>query len=98
MSGAFQGPTDIPESVFTASGAGSQIGEMLTRLGAMLPYNVRGMWIGTFHGLCNRLLRAHWQLAGLPQRAELFFDALAREFGTGLEPGELELDRAELRA
>ena len=39
-----------------------------------------------------------WQLAGLPQRAELFFDALAREFGTGLEPGELELDRAELRA
>ncbi len=29
VSGAFQGPTDIPESVFTASGAGSQIGELL---------------------------------------------------------------------
>ena len=29
ISGAFQGPTDIPESVFTASGAGSQIGEVL---------------------------------------------------------------------
>jgi len=28
---------------------------------------VRGMWIGTFHGLCNRFLRAHWRLAGLPQ-------------------------------
>ncbi len=28
-SGAFQGPTDIPESVFTASGAGSQCGEFL---------------------------------------------------------------------
>jgi DNA helicase-2/ATP-dependent DNA helicase PcrA len=41
--------------------------EMLTRLGAMLPINVRGMWIGTFHGLCNRFLRAHWKLAGLPQ-------------------------------
>ena len=41
--------------------------EMLTRLSAMLPYNVRGMWIGTFHGLCNRFLRAHWKLAGLPQ-------------------------------
>jgi DNA helicase-2/ATP-dependent DNA helicase PcrA len=25
------------------------------------------MWIGTFHGLCNRFLRAHWKLAGLPQ-------------------------------
>ncbi|WP_077033884.1 UvrD-helicase domain-containing protein [Pelomonas sp. KK5] len=41
--------------------------EMLTRLTTMLPYNVRGMWIGTFHGLCNRFLRAHWKLAGLPQ-------------------------------
>lgn len=29
MSGAFQGPIDIPESVFTASGAGSQCGELL---------------------------------------------------------------------
>src|ERR1041384_3951184 len=41
--------------------------EMLTRLSAMLPINVRGMWIGTFHGLCNRFLRAHWKLAALPQ-------------------------------
>ncbi len=41
--------------------------EMLTRLGAMLPVPVRGMWIGTFHGLCNRFLRAHWKMAGLPQ-------------------------------
>jgi DNA helicase II / ATP-dependent DNA helicase PcrA len=41
--------------------------EMLTRLTTMLPINVRGMWIGTFHGLCNRFLRAHWKLAGLPQ-------------------------------
>ena len=41
--------------------------EMLTRLGAMLPMPVRGMWVGTFHGLCNRFLRAHWKLAALPQ-------------------------------
>jgi DNA helicase II / ATP-dependent DNA helicase PcrA len=41
--------------------------EMMTRLAAMLPVNVRGMWIGTFHGLCNRFLRAHYKLAGLPQ-------------------------------
>ncbi len=40
--------------------------EMLTRLAAMLPINTRGMWIGTFHGLCNRLLRAHHREAGLP--------------------------------
>lgn len=41
--------------------------EMLTRLTAMLPINTRGMWVGTFHGLCNRMLRAHYREAGLPQ-------------------------------
>ncbi|MDE3009652.1 MAG: UvrD-helicase domain-containing protein [Pseudomonadota bacterium] len=40
--------------------------EMLARLSAMLPINTRGMWVGTFHGLCNRLLRAHFREAGLP--------------------------------
>ena len=29
------------------------------------------MWIGTFHGLCNRFLRAHWKLAGLPQSFQI---------------------------
>ncbi|WCM87070.1 UvrD-helicase domain-containing protein [Acidovorax sp. NCPPB 3576] len=45
--------------------------EMVLRLSAMLPVNVRGMWIGTFHGLCNRLLRAHYKLAGLPQAFQI---------------------------
>jgi DNA helicase-2/ATP-dependent DNA helicase PcrA len=40
--------------------------EMLTRLSSMLPINTRGMWVGTFHGLCNRLLRAHHREALLP--------------------------------
>ena len=40
--------------------------EMLTRLSAMLPINTRGMWVGTFHGLCNRFLRTHHREAGLP--------------------------------
>ncbi|NPC55445.1 UvrD-helicase domain-containing protein [Caenimonas soli] len=45
--------------------------EMMTRLQAMLPVNVRGMWIGTFHGLCNRFLRAHYKLANLPQSFQI---------------------------
>ncbi|AVQ81388.1 MULTISPECIES: UvrD-helicase domain-containing protein [unclassified Variovorax] len=45
--------------------------EMMTRLTAILPVNVRGMWIGTFHGLCNRLLRAHWKLANLPSTFQI---------------------------
>ena len=45
--------------------------EMMTRLSSMLPLNVRGMWIGTFHGLCNRFLRAHYKLANLPQSFQI---------------------------
>nr|WP_314540685.1 UvrD-helicase domain-containing protein [uncultured Massilia sp.] len=40
--------------------------EMLARLSTMLPINTRAMWIGTFHGLCNRLLRTHHRDAALP--------------------------------
>ena len=45
--------------------------EMLLRLSAMLPVNVRGMWIGTFHGLCNRFLRSHYKMANLPQAFQI---------------------------
>ena len=45
--------------------------EMLTRLSTMLPIHAKGMWIGTFHGLCNRFLRAHWKLANLPQAFQI---------------------------
>ena len=41
--------------------------EMLTRLAALTPINIRGMWVGTFHGLCNRMLRMHYRDARLPQ-------------------------------
>jgi superfamily I DNA/RNA helicase len=49
--------------------------EMLTRLSAMLPINTRGLWVGTFHGLCNRLLRAHHRDAGLPQLVQILDSA-----------------------
>jgi DNA helicase II / ATP-dependent DNA helicase PcrA len=49
--------------------------EMLTRLSAMLPINTRSMWIGTFHGLCNRLLRAHYRDAHLPQTFQILDSA-----------------------
>ncbi len=45
--------------------------EMLARISSMLPINTRGMWVGTFHGLCNRLLRAHHRDAGLPQTFQI---------------------------
>jgi DNA helicase-2/ATP-dependent DNA helicase PcrA len=45
--------------------------EMIDRIGAMLPINPRAMWIGTFHGLCNRLLRTHHRDAQLPQSFQI---------------------------
>lgn len=45
--------------------------EMVTRLSTMLPVSVRGMWIGTFHGLCNRMLRAHAATVGLPKQFQI---------------------------
>jgi DNA helicase-2/ATP-dependent DNA helicase PcrA len=56
------GPGNVLAVTFTNKAAK----EMMVRLQSMLPVNVRGMWIGTFHGLCNRFLRAHYKLAGLP--------------------------------
>jgi len=49
--------------------------EMLTRLSAMLPINTRGMWVGTFHGLCNRFLRMHNREAGLPATFQILDSA-----------------------
>src|SRR5690606_2164967 len=41
--------------------------EMRGRVEGLLRHGSRGMWIGTFHGLAHRLLRLHWQEAGLPE-------------------------------
>jgi len=55
-----------PSGILAVTFTNKAAKEMQARLAAMLPVNVRAMWIGTFHGLCNRLLRAHHKEAGLP--------------------------------
>ncbi|MBL8378176.1 MAG: UvrD-helicase domain-containing protein [Burkholderiales bacterium] len=56
-----------PSGILAVTFTNKAAREMLTRLSAMLPINLRGMWVGTFHGLANRFLRAHHREAGLPQ-------------------------------
>ncbi|HET7032590.1 MAG TPA: UvrD-helicase domain-containing protein [Casimicrobiaceae bacterium] len=56
-----------PLSILAVTFTNKAAKEMLTRLGALTPANLRGMWVGTFHGLCNRLLRMHYRAANLPQ-------------------------------
>jgi len=60
-----------PAGVLAVTFTNKAAKEMMTRLSSMLPVNVRGMWIGTFHGLCNRFLRAHYKLAALPQSFQI---------------------------
>ena len=41
--------------------------EMRGRIETLMGQSFNGMWVGTFHGLAHRLLRSHWEEAGLPQ-------------------------------
>jgi DNA helicase II / ATP-dependent DNA helicase PcrA len=45
--------------------------EMRSRIEEMLHIPAHGMWVGTFHGLAHRLLKAHWKEAKLPQNFQI---------------------------
>lgn len=45
--------------------------EMRERLYSILGPEARGLWIGTFHGLSHKLLKMHYQAAGLPEGFQL---------------------------
>lgn len=62
-----QSPLSIMAVTFTNKAAA----EMRGRVERLLGRDVRQMWIGTFHGLAHRLLRAHYKDAGLPQSFQI---------------------------
>ena len=64
-----------PHAILAVTFTNKAAKEMLARLSAMLPINTRGLWIGTFHGLCNRLLRAHHRDANLPATFQILDSA-----------------------
>ncbi len=64
-----------PHGILAVTFTNKAAKEMLTRLSAMLPINMRGLWMGTFHGLCNRMLRAHHREANLPQTFQILDSA-----------------------
>ncbi|MFN0314272.1 MAG: UvrD-helicase domain-containing protein, partial [Burkholderiales bacterium] len=65
----------LPHGLLAVTFTNKAAREMLTRISGMLPINTRGMWVGTFHGLCNRLLRAHYRDAGLPRMFQILDSA-----------------------
>ncbi|WP_284447631.1 UvrD-helicase domain-containing protein [Fluviibacter phosphoraccumulans] len=60
-----------PQGILAVTFTNKAAREMLTRLSAMVPINVRSLWVGTFHGLCHRLLRTHWRAARLPETFQI---------------------------
>ncbi|OBS09216.1 DNA helicase II [Acidihalobacter prosperus] len=56
-----------PYSLLAVTFTNKAAHEMRGRIEALMGVPAAGMWIGTFHGLAHRLLRAHWREAGLPQ-------------------------------
>ncbi|MDF3055008.1 MAG: uvrD [Gammaproteobacteria bacterium] len=57
----------LPDEILAVTFTNKAAKEMSGRIEAMLNAPIHRLWVGTFHSMAHRLLRRHWQEAGLPQ-------------------------------
>jgi DNA helicase-2/ATP-dependent DNA helicase PcrA len=60
-----------PQGLLAVTFTNKAASEMRGRIENLLRMPVNHLWIGTFHGLAHRLLRRHWNEAGLPQNFQI---------------------------
>ncbi len=60
-----------PLSILAVTFTNKAAGEMRERAQDLLQVSARSMWIGTFHGIAHRILRMHWEEAGLPENFQI---------------------------
>ena len=60
-----------PWSILSVTFTNKAAHEMRGRIEQLLGISPQGMWVGTFHGLAHRLLRAHWREAGLVEQFQI---------------------------